>query len=177
VDLSRRTITRPPGLRFDSGGIAKGLAGDIAAAGLDRYSSYAVDCGGDLRVGGTDGLERPVELINPLSGRAVSAFGLTQGAVATTGLSRRLWRHRGGFAHHLIDPATQAPAWTGLIQATAVAPTGVEAEALAKAAVLSGPAGAGRWLERWGGATFDDEGSLAVFGPLSTELTSLRAAA
>ena len=42
-------------------------------------------------------------------------------------------------AHHLLDPATGRPAFTGVVQATALAPTAVEAEWRAKAAVLSGP--------------------------------------
>ena len=79
-----------------------------------------------------------------------------------------------GFAHHLIDPATGTPAWTGLIQTTAVAPTAVEAEALAKAALLSGPGDAGRWLTRWGGVAFADDGTLEAFGPIRDELESGR---
>ena len=45
-------------------------------------------------------------------------------------------------ARRAITSSTRArsqPAWTGLISATALAPTAVEAEALAKAALLSGP--------------------------------------
>ena len=61
--------------------------------------------------------------------------------------ARRLLR-----AHHLIDRATGDPAWTGLIAATALAPTALEAEALAKAALLSGPEGARRVLAAGGGS-------------------------
>ena len=65
------------------------------------------------------------------------------GGVATSGLGARLWaRPGGGHAHHLLDPATGAPAWTGLISVTALAPTALEAETIAKAALLSGPDGA-----------------------------------
>ena len=46
-------------------------------------------------------------------------------------------------AHHLLDPSTGAPAWTGVLSATAKAPTAALAEALAKAAILAGPS-AGR---------------------------------
>jgi thiamine biosynthesis lipoprotein len=35
-------------------------------------------------------------------------------------------------AHHLLDPATRRPAYTGVVQATALAPTALEGEALAK---------------------------------------------
>ena len=158
------TVTRPPGLRFDSGGIAKGVAADIGAAALARYSSFAVDCGGDLRIGGADGLARRVEIDDPLGTGPVARFSISEGAIATTGLNRRIWSVGDGFAHHLIDPATGTPAWTGLIQTTAVAPTAVEAETLAKAALLSGPGDAGRWLTRWGGVAFADDGTLEAFG-------------
>ena len=68
--------------------------------------------------------------------RASSVAG---GAVATSGLRTRIWRTAGGYAHHLIDPARGKPAWTGVIQATALAPTALEAETLAKTALLRGP--------------------------------------
>ena len=58
-------------------------------------------------------------------------------------------------AHHLLDPATGAPAFTGVVQATALAPTAVEAEWRAKAAVLSGPQAA-TWLTHGGVVVLDD---------------------
>jgi thiamine biosynthesis lipoprotein len=165
-----RTVTRPPGMRFDSGGIAKGMAADIGAGALARYSSFAVDCGGDLRIGGADGLAREVEIDDPFGDGTAARFSLSEGAIATTGLRRRIWSEGDGFAHHLIDPATDAPAWTGVVQATAVAPTAVVAEALAKAALLSGPEGAERWLSRWGGVAFADDGAMKAFGGVRAEL-------
>ena len=44
--------------------------------------------------------------------------------------------------HHLLDPSTGPAGFTGLVAVTALAPTAVEAEALAKAALLRGPDGA-----------------------------------
>jgi FAD:protein FMN transferase len=79
------------------------------------------------------------------------------GAAATSGLDRRVWRRPDGtHAHHLLDPSTGEPAWTGLIAATALAPTALEAEALAKAALLSGPEGARRVLAARGGVLVHD---------------------
>lgn len=176
VDTDAGLIARPPGLRFDSGGIAKGLLADRCATALGGYSSYAIDCGGDLRIGGVDGLERRLELTDPFTGEAALGFGLTAGAVATSGLRRRVWRVGDRPAHHLIDPGRGEPAWTGLIQATAVAPTALEAETLAKAALLSGPREAERWLSRWGGVVFDDEGEAQAFGPLEQQLAQPAAA-
>ena len=132
VDHAAGTIARPPGLRLDLGGSAKGLAADWAARRLAPYGRFAVDCGGDVRLGGTHEVAR--------ARHARDASRVTDGAVATSGLDRRVWqRPDGAYAHHLLDPSTGEPAWTGLIAATALAPTALEAEALAKAALLSGP--------------------------------------
>ena len=171
------TVTRPPGVRFDSGGVAKGMAADIGAISLGWYSSFAVDCGGDLRIGGADRIARRLEIDDPFATRPAARFSITEGAVATTGLNRRIWAHGDGFAHHLIDPSTGEPAWTGLVQTTAVAPTAVEGEMLAKAALLCGPAGAGRWLGRWGGVAFAEDGTLQAFGPIRDELEIAEAVA
>jgi thiamine biosynthesis lipoprotein len=76
-----------------------------------------------------------------------------------------VWRRPdGSYAHHLLDPANGAPAWTGLVSATAVAPTALEAEALAKAALLAGPRGAPRFLAAAGGIVVRDDGRAEVIG-------------
>jgi thiamine biosynthesis lipoprotein len=150
-------VTRPPGLRLNTGGLAKGMFADLLGASLARHPSFAVDCAGDLRVGGADGLERPVEVTSPFDGRVVHRFAVTDAGAATSGIGRRSWLDAAGApAHHLLDPATGRPAYTGVVQATALAPTALEAEALAKAAVLSGPAGGRRWLAHGGVLVFED---------------------
>jgi len=157
VDRSRGTVTRPLGTRFDSGGIAKGLFGDILAAVLDGHQSFALDCVGDLRLGGSAGLGRSVQVANPFADAVLHVFELRDGAVATSGIGRRSWLDRDGHpAHHLLDPASGRPAFTGIVQVTAIAPSGVEAEWLTKAALLSGPAEVRRWLPYGGLVVYDD---------------------
>lgn len=178
VDLDEAVVRRPPGMRIDSGGLGKGLAADCAAARLRGFTSYAVDCGGDLRIGGAAALERPVEVIYPFDPNAAIELRITAGAIATSGLGARLWRHRGGFSHHLIDPGSGLPAWTGVVQATALAPTAVEAEALAKAALLSGPGRARRVLSEHGGVIVLDCGEVEAIGTVAgLEAHSARTAA
>lgn len=175
VDRVRRTIWLPAGVRLDLGGSAKGLAADLAAEALARHAAYAVDAGGDIRIGGIHPVPRPVHIQHPLRHEIAHTFTLTTGAVATSGLQTRLWRTRHGVAHHLIDPARGTPAWTGVIQATALAPTALEAETLAKTALLRGP-GAGRdVLARHGGALVLDDGRIILAGGLAAPAT--RAAA
>ena len=69
--------------------------------------------------------------------------------------------------HHLLDPSTGAPGFTGLVAVTALAPTRVEAEALAKTALLRGPDGARHVLARHGGITFDEDGAVERIGRLA----------
>ena len=78
-------IRRPPGLEFDPGGIGKGLAADIVAGRLAAYGRYAIDCGGDLRVGGSDPGGEPIEIEvrHPVTGAAADVFAIWRGAVAT----------------------------------------------------------------------------------------------
>jgi FAD:protein FMN transferase len=161
-------IRRPPGLLFDTGGTGKGLAADRAARRLHRYSRYAVDCGGDVRVGGRDPESEPVqvEIRHPLSEQPAAVIGIRHGAVATSGLDVHMWASGGGFEHHLIDPATGRAAWTGLICATARARTALEADVLAKAALLSGPRGADKFLGEHGGLVIFEDGEVQSFGPL-----------
>jgi thiamine biosynthesis lipoprotein len=165
VVVSQGAVTRPLGLRLDLGGSAKGLAADLCAGLLAGQDAFAVDVGGDVHIGGTAGVQRMVEVEHPLTGAAAHRFALSAGAVATSGIGRRVWECRRGFAHHLIDPGTGEPAWTGVIQATALAPTALVAETLAKMALLSGPEHGLEILERHhGGVLVLDSGDVQVAG-------------
>jgi thiamine biosynthesis lipoprotein len=162
IDRAARTVARPPGVRLDSGGIFKGLCGDMLAGLLGRHVSFALDAAGDLRFGGIGGWRRPVRVASPFDGSVLHVFELAQGAAATSGIGRRRWLDADGQpAHHLLDPATGRPAFTGVVQVTALAPTGVQAELRSKAALLSGPDAAADWLID-GGVVVLDDGTLQV---------------
>jgi thiamine biosynthesis lipoprotein len=157
VDRRGGTVTRPPGLRIDPGGIAKGVFADELGALLAGFDAYVVDCAGDIRIGGRAGTPREVGVASPFGEGTVHALQIAAGAVATSGIGRRSWLTGAGDpAHHLLDPSTGAPAFTGVVQATALAPTATEAEMRSQAAVLSGPAGARRWLIHGGVVVLDD---------------------
>jgi len=167
LDDAAGVVVRPIGMRLDTGGSGKGHAADLAAALLDGFDAWAVDCGGDLRIGGSAGLVRDVEVEHPFTGEMFQTVQVRDGAVATSGLRSRIWHTADGrISHHLIDPATGEPAFTGLVAATALAPTAVQAEALAKAAVLAGPRGARLVLARHGGLTVDEHGQVERIGRL-----------
>jgi FAD:protein FMN transferase len=165
VSLEGNVLIRPPGLRLDSGGLGKGLFADLAADMLRETESFAVDCGGDLRLGGRAGMARRVDVASPFEAGTLHSFDLSEGGVATSGIGRRSWLGPDGApAHHILDPGTGRPAFTGIVQATALAPTALAAETLAKAALLSGPESARRWLPHGGLLVFDD-GSHEVMPP------------
>lgn len=140
-------IRRPLGLRFDLDGVAKGWLADRALDLLGSFPAAVVDADGDIAIRldrgetwrfgvadphstGQDLLE--LDLVgSDLDG--VGTFGL-----ATSGTSVHRWDHGGLTTHHLIDPRTGLPALTDIVQATVLAATAGEAEALAKMAVILG---------------------------------------
>ncbi len=162
VDDAAETITRPPGVRIDSGGIAKGLVADLLATALRVERTYAVDCCGDIRIGGSVGQERKVLVDDPFGGGPVHEFALREGAVATSGIGRRCWIGPDGrAAHHILDPRSGEPAFTGIVQATALAPSALLAEVYAKTALLSGLERAAESLPH-GGVLVSDDGTVDV---------------
>jgi thiamine biosynthesis lipoprotein len=165
VDSHAGEITRPLGVSLDPGGIAKGVFADELAVLLSGFDAFAVDCAGDIRLGGRWRLPRPIHVAGPFDDAPLHTFELRDGAIATSGIGKRSWLNREGLpAHHLLDPRTGEPAFTGVVQATALAPTAAQAEVLAKAGVLTGPRRAAEWLSH-GGVVVYDSGAYAVFEP------------
>jgi FAD:protein FMN transferase len=165
VDAARSTVSRDPGTVFDPGGIAKGVFADQLAATLAGFDGFAVDCAGDIRLGGRARIVRPAHVTSPVDGGVLHTFALTAGGIATSGITKRSWIDADGRpAHHLLDPRTGRPAFTGIVQATALAPTAAQAEVLTKAALLSGPERASEWLS-YGGLFVRDDGSYEVLEP------------
>ena len=142
-------VHRPAGLRLDLGGSGKGHVADLAAAELEGAAHWVIDCGGDLRVGG----DRPqeVHVAHPFEETIAARLTLTAGAVATSAIHARAWVAPDGTPrHHILDPSTGEPAWTGIVAATALAPTVLEAETLAKrrsSAAPTKPAASSRCAE------------------------------
>ena len=152
VSVDEEAVSRPPGVALDSGGLAKGLAADLIADRMRDLPSFAVECMGDVRAGGT---ERTLRVASPSEDDEILAeLALTDGAAATSGVTRRGW--------HLIDPCSGRPANTGVVQATALAPRALEAEVRAKAALLAGPDGAPEHLPHGGLLVLADGAVISV---------------
>ena len=172
VDDSEGVIRRPPGVAFDTGGSGKGLAADMVVDALRGYSRVVVDCGGDVRIGGFAAKALPfeVQIEHPITGARAHSLRMGTGGIATSGLNVRVWRRDdGSYAHHLLDPATGKPAWTGIVGATALGDTALEAETASKAALLSGPDGARSVLAQRGGLIVHEDGRVEVVGPLPAQ--------
>lgn len=116
------------GAAIDLGGIAKGWMADRLC---ERLGTNALaNIGGDLKAAGAG----PEGCGWPVAFAGVTLMLRDQGA-ATSSTRRRRWSG----VHHLIDPRTGLPAETGLDEVSVVAPSGVDAEVVAKAALLLGP--------------------------------------
>jgi thiamine biosynthesis lipoprotein len=149
-DLATRTITLPPGMRLDLGGIAKGWAADEAARRLGALGPALVDAGGDIAVHGRPrGLDAwPIDVADPHAPEeSVALLALAQGGVATSGRDYRRWERGGAPQHHIIDPRTGRPAETDVLSATVVGPTAEEAEVAAKVVLILGCRAGLEWLE------------------------------
>ena len=157
-------LRRPLDVGLDGGGLAKGLFADLLADELCDREAFVIDCAGDLRLGGS--APRAVRVADPFGGPVRHTFVISGGGVATSGIGRRSWLGRDGRpGHHLLDASTGRPAFTGVVQATALAPTALEAEFRAKAAILGGPAAAASWLPHGGLVVFDDGSQRLVSAP------------
>ena len=172
VDDQAGTIARPPGVMIDTGGTGKGLCADAVALRLARYTRFVVDCGGDIAVGGVGAQLEPYEIDvqHPLTLRSIGSIKVTRGGIATSGLNVRIWRlPGGGYCHHLLDPCTGSPVWSGLIAATALGASALEAETLSKMALLLGAHGARQVLAEHGGVIVHDSGEYETVGPVAYE--------
>jgi FAD:protein FMN transferase len=173
VDDRTGTVTRPPGVMIDTGGTGKGLCADAVAIRLSGFARFVVDCGGDIAVGGPSAQVTPYEVAieHPLTGTSIGSIRVARGGIATSGLNVRIWRRADGcYAHHLLNPSTGSPVWSGLIGATALGECALEAETLSKMALLLGPEGARTVLAEHGGVIVHDSGQVEAIGPVAEQI-------
>jgi len=139
------------GIAVDLGGIAKGFAVDLACDVLNKggIKNYIVNAGGDLFVAGRlpsrlwrIGLQDPENAHGIIATLSVSGM-----AIATSGDYEQYFIKDGVRYHHILSPSTGYPA-RGLHSVTILAPSTMEADALATALFVMGREKAGRWLAR-----------------------------
>jgi thiamine biosynthesis lipoprotein len=147
----RRAVWLPPGMQLDLGGVVKGWAVAQVAQRLAEYGPVLVDAGGDIAISGPrrDGTPWPIAVANPHQPDGDGDLLLINaGGIATSGTDYRRWQQGGQWQHHLIDPATSAPARTDLLSVTVVAPDVLAAETAAKVVLLKGSHAGLVWLEQ-----------------------------
>ena len=155
LDRVHSTVSLPTGVALDLGGVGKGLAADLVATGLTARGAAGacVGLGGDVRVAGTaaDGSAWRIEVEDPFDEtRILFSRSLDNKAIVTSTTRFRRWTRGGSVLHHIIDPATGAPADRGV---TAVIAEGDDAwwsEGVAKAALVAGVDDGLDLLERLG---------------------------
>jgi thiamine biosynthesis lipoprotein len=149
IDPDERTVWLDHlGTEIDLGAIGKGLAVDMAMAVLARYGiEDAAVCGADssMRVIGTAPGSPPEKTgwefrpRNPAdTSRHVSAFRLFNRAVGMSAQNEQNYSYRGQILGHIVDPRTGWPVLTESATLV-VAPTAMEADALATAYFVLGP--------------------------------------
>jgi thiamine biosynthesis lipoprotein len=149
-DEKNQTICLPQGLRLDFGGVAKGWAAHQTVERLKDYGSVLMNAAGDIAISNSlaNGQPWQIGVKNPFAkDKDFETLNLNRCGVATSGRDRRHWNQNGLPRHHIINPYTGQPAETDVITATIVAPTVMEAEAAAKAALILGGEQGLKWIE------------------------------
>ncbi|HEY3959461.1 MAG TPA: FAD:protein FMN transferase [Solirubrobacteraceae bacterium] len=175
LDHARSTVRVPSPIRLDLGASAKAWAADRAA----ERAAQASGCGALVSIGGdiaTCG-EAPAEgwrirvtddcRSDPsASGQTVS---ILSGGLATSSTAVRRWSHDGHTMHHIIDPATQAPAET-IWRTVSVAAACCADANIATTAALVRSGAAPAWLEQLGlpARLLDRSGNVTTAGSWPT---------
>jgi thiamine biosynthesis lipoprotein len=172
VALDGRRLRLPAGTCLDLGATAKGLGADRSAAAAWRAAGRGgvlVSLGGDIAIAGQPPAGGwPVAIAeSSLAGQAAVAqvIRLTAGAVATSSVTCRRWRHGGRLMHHIVDPRTGHPAGGPWRTVSVAAPSCAMANAAATATIVAGN-DAPPWLARTGlpARLVRDDGEVRLIG-------------
>jgi FAD:protein FMN transferase len=154
------TVTRA-GVRLDAGGVGKGYAADEAARVLVEHGimSFLVAASGDIVVGDPPPGERGWVVAVEYGGGRTSGLHdrerrhtprsvlLQNAAISTSGPAEQAMVVDGIRYSHILDPRTGVGV-THPLQVTVIAPSGIEADALATAVAVLGPDRGVRLIER-----------------------------
>lgn len=146
-------VLLPAGMALDLGASAKALAADRAASAIAAGTGAGtlVSLGGDISVSGAAPAAGWVIHVTDDHRSTPQSPGQTvtirDGALATSSITTRRWRHAGEIMHHILDPATGRPVSGPWRTASVTAPSCVQANAASTAALVMGEQ-ALAWLEQ-----------------------------
>ena len=152
-DEASAAVTLPAGMEIDLGCIAKGYTGDRLAELLRSrgIGSALINLGGNVQTLGSkpDGSLWRIGVQDPEGSGYIGVLESRDEAVITSGGYERFFEEGGEIYWHIIDPATGAPARSGVISATVVSPSGTRCDALSTALFIMGrEAAAEYWRAR-----------------------------
>jgi thiamine biosynthesis lipoprotein len=133
------------GIRINLAAIAKGFGVDRIAGLLEQagVSGYVVEIGGEIRVHGSKpgGSTWKVGIETPIEGRfgIQEVLALHDGALATSGDYRNVFKVDGKRFSHTIDPRTGRPVEHDLASVTVITDRCMQADAWATTLMVLGP--------------------------------------
>ncbi|WP_338450581.1 FAD:protein FMN transferase [Niallia oryzisoli] len=129
--IASQWIIKKRDFSFDFGGFGKGYIVDktIELFVKENVKNALVNAGGDLYAIGRHrvGIEHPL-----LQGKDMMRFYIEDLSLATSGKNFRKWSSNGRKYHHIVDGRTGDVADNGVLQASAIARTVMEAETISK---------------------------------------------
>jgi FAD:protein FMN transferase len=152
LDDAAGIVRVPAGVELDFGATGKALAVDLAARSAHERcgAGVLVGIGGDLACAGDSPAGGWPVRVTDDHAAAVDAPGQTvallSGGLATSSVTRRRWRRGTVELHHILSPATGAPAPARWRTVSTAAASCVDANVASTTAVIRGDA-AVAWLE------------------------------
>lgn len=157
VAVQDGTVTLPADMELDLGAIAKGYAGERAADLLreNGVTSALLNMGGNVQSVGSkpDGSPWRIGIQDPAgdTGAYLGVLQLVDQAAVTSGGYQRYFEEDGIRYWHIMDPATGAPARSGLTQVTIVGDKGGLCDGLSTALFVMGREKALDYWRTYGG--------------------------
>ncbi|KXG77054.1 FAD:protein FMN transferase [Thermotalea metallivorans] len=132
------------GMQLDLGGIAKGYAADAVTKIIrEKGIKHAIiNLGGNVVAVGkkTDGTPWKIGIQDPFepTGTHMGVIEITDQTVVTSGNYERYFMRDGKRYHHIIDPKTGYPSENGVISATIITDSSIDADALSTSVYVLG---------------------------------------
>lgn len=177
VDIDIHTVTMPAGTEISFGAVAKGAMAERCRNIVTKHGveSAFLSLGGNVQTVGLkpDGSKWRIGVQDPNNlSSYLGIVSIGEKAAVTSGSYQRYFEADGKTYHHIIDPATAAPAESGLVSVTIICDSGTMADCLSTAMFILGEEDALNYRSTYGG--FDmilvtDDDRVIVAGDLEFE--------